>query len=1021
MNVNGGRFDLLLGRDDWAQCLDGDDERARSLGSWWDAVRTGAPTALPDALPAWDEQRAELGIRPFAIELPATPGEAALALEARRGAAADRHGNVYRIASGRDVLRVHSVGSRRESTFWPADPADCGAKSERARPDFTPAAADEPTPERYIALAVTCDDYLVVAFASGTVRGFLSFDLVAGGEPVRTLWPDALPLDPFDMAARRGGGVWVLDRTEDGSRPPLLWELDGRLAVVSTAQPSTTLAEPEPDDFQPVGGAPRERPAITFPGGIALTVGSVRVIDPIAVEVLPDGAVLLLDRDALAMRSRVVRVRRDGDAWLADASDWLGVGVGLAHDFVFATARVYGRDQPIERLFIATATGNQVRAYRVLDERGRFVLQGATELFPLRRFGGRALLAIRGAAHYDSGADAVVWTPVVHQPRARFGQLAEFFTPVFDSHDLGTTWDRVLLDACVPPDTTIEISSRAADERTDLLDGVGGSGAEVPQVIGSWLPEPRPHLRSTGPELPWLRGEAARATQRESGVGTWELLLQHARGRYLQLRIRLTSDSGLATPRLRALRVWAPRFSYPVRFLPAVYREDEVSGSLLERWLANFESTLTHLEDRIVNVQTLFDPRSAPTETLAWLAEWLDVALDPSWDERRRRLFIAHAIEFFRWRGTVHGLSVALELAFEECFDRSSFHPPERRREGARGIRIVEAYQTRLVGATVAGDPGTTAHAADGELGLREVRRGALWTSGEGNAGLVERYAQALGREATATEQVTPFPLVPPAAAEGDAAAAEAVRRWREFARSIFGFVPVVGAAERARWQRFLAGRHPSLAAIRSAHGIQYASVEAVPLPRDWPTSATRATDWREFSELTDGSRVRPRWRDFLARRYRRIERLNRAYRTSWPDFEVVPLPDALPDTPEAQTDWLQFERQVLAMHRSAHRFSVLLPVADVTTAPHALEDRLGLARRIVELEKPAHTVFDVRFYWAFFRVGEARLGTDTLLGAGSRAPELVPAAVLGRAYIGASFVGGTEPPRDGDRLLIAC
>jgi len=85
------------------------------------------------------------------------------------------------------------------------------------------------------------------------------------------------------------------------------------------------------------------------------------------------------------------------------------------------------------------------------------------------------------------------------------------------------------------------------------------------------------------------------------------------------------------------------------------------------------------------------------------------------------------------------------------------------------------------------------------------------------------------------------------------------------------------------------------------------------------------------------------------------------------------------------------------------------------------LERRLGLARRIVDLEKPAHTVFDVRFYWAFFRVGEARLGLDTQMGSGSRARELIPEAILGRAYVGSSFVGGAAPPKDRDRLLAAC
>jgi len=103
----------------------------------------------------------------------------------------------------------------------------------------------------------------------------------------------------------------------------------------------------------------------------------------------------------------------------------------------------------------------------------------------------------------------------------------------------------------------------------------------------------------------------------------------------------------------------------------------------------------------------------------------------------------------------------------------------------------------------------------------------------------------------------------------------------------------------------------------------------------------------------------------------------------------------------------------------TAHQFSVLLPLSGVTDDPVVLDARLGLARRLVDLEKPAHTTFDVRFFWAFNRIGEARLELDTQLGTGSRACELIPKAVIGRAYIGASFVGGQKRPRSGDRMLI--
>jgi phage tail-like protein len=774
------------------------------------------------------------------------------------------------------------------------------------------------------------------------------------------------------------------------------------------------VAAAQIDDFQPLAGPARERPAQTFPGGIDLAAWT---IDPIAVVGIDEHAVLLLDRDATAGRSRVVRLRRDGGTWQAEPSRWLGeteIG-GLAHDLVVAETRLYQSDTAARILFITTSSGNQARAYRITDAAASFGIEAATELFPLRRYAGRALITVRGEGRYDSGLAQPVWTPIVQQPRPRFHARAEFVTPVFDSFELATTWDRALFDGCIPPDTAVRVFSRAGDERSDAGESFPASPQAAAEAIGEWIEEPAPQLRATGPELPWLRAEAARATRAESGVGTWELLLQHAHGRYLQLRIVLESASGTATPRLRALRVWSPRFAWPQRFLPAVYREDPVSGPFLERWLANLESTMTAIEDRIVNVRALFDPRSAPAETLAWLAEWFDVALDPAWDERRRRLFVRRAMDFFRWRGTVHGLRLALELAFDPCIDDAMFDGPRDGDGGARRIRIVEAYQTRVFGAAAAGDPAGVA------VGPREVRPEERWTPGEGNAGLVERWARFEGRTATAAELIAPFEFAAPFDPALDAAANAARQsKWRAFCETALGFVPAIGAAERSRWQAHRVARYFGDPTSTPDKAVA-AQLAAARLPRDEPGTNDEREAWRAFLPRSDGLWTRARWQDFLASRYRRIERLNAAWQTAWSAFDQVALHDVLADTTAAQTDWLQFEGRVLSMHGTAHRFSVLLPLADVTADPYQLEERLGLARRIVELEKPAHTVFDVRFYWAFNRVGEARLGLDTQLGAGSRAPELIPTAVLGRAYVGASFVGGAGRPQAADRLLVEC
>jgi hypothetical protein len=96
---------------------------------------------------------------------------------------------------------------------------------------------------------------------------------------------------------------------------------------------------------------------------------------------------------------------------------------------------------------------------------------------------------------------------------------------------------------------------------------------------------------------------------------------------------------------------------------------------------------------------------------------------------------------------------------------------------------------------------------------------------------------------------------------------------------------------------------------------------------------------------------------------------------------------------------------------RKAHRFSVLLPwplhVLDSSGNELDHVQLSDLARRVAELQKPAHTIFDVKFFWAAFRIGEARLGDDTLLASGSRVPELIEPAVLGRDYVGTTTLAG--------------
>jgi phage tail-like protein len=121
-----------------------------------------------------------------------------------------------------------------------------------------------------------------------------------------------------------------------------------------------------------------------------------------------------------------------------------------------------------------------------------------------------------------------------------------------------------------------------------------------------------------------------------------------------------------------------------------IYRPCASRADFLARFLANFESVLTPLEDRIAAAHLATHPDVAPEANLDWLAAWIGVAFDPALPAERRRDWLRAAPGLARWHGTRRGLAFALDRA-TGC--------------GVRGGEIVllEDFRLRRVLATLLG------------------------------------------------------------------------------------------------------------------------------------------------------------------------------------------------------------------------------------------------------------------------------------------------------------------------------
>lgn len=282
-------------------------------------------------------------------------------------------------------------------------------------------------------------------------------------------------------------------------------------------------------------------------------------------------------------------------------------------------------------------------------------------------------------------------------------------TSPIDSGQIGTEWHRLYIEASIPKGTGITLSLSVSDDLSNLSEvdsfphcfgsvptNVQNQYTDIP--VASWIAE--------NSEIPFHAGLLDCPLEKDTS-GLFTALVQRAdkkvrslRGRYLKVQVDLHGD-GHNTPELAAIRVYGARFSYLDHYLPELYRETVLgppadlnaaaTGSdFLQRFLGLFEGVLTPLEDKVASAHLVTDPVSAPKDALEWLSQWVGLTLEPGLPEARKRRMLAEATNLYRKRGTLRGLSLALNVATGDWVADG-------------GIVILEDFRLRRTFATILG------------------------------------------------------------------------------------------------------------------------------------------------------------------------------------------------------------------------------------------------------------------------------------------------------------------------------
>lgn len=182
----------------------------------------------------------------------------------------------------------------------------------------------------------------------------------------------------------------------------------------------------------------------------------------------------------------------------------------------------------------------------------------------------------------------------------------------------GDAWERLWVDAEIPPDTAVVLEVAVSEDRTTPSNALVWHRSPALDVLLSTL----------------VDGHIAR---------------------FLWLRVTLQSHDGHSTPTLLQVQAATPAPSY-LDDLPRIYRRDDAATGFLGRFLALARTELGDWERTLEETPRQLDARTVAEADLGQLAQWVALELPARLDAPEQRQLLADAQRLYRRRGTPAGL-----------------------------------------------------------------------------------------------------------------------------------------------------------------------------------------------------------------------------------------------------------------------------------------------------------------------------------------------------------------------------